>query len=286
VQEASAPTVGPDARGGPAEVLVLAGRRSGADTLAGQKGLSHRALLPVGGVPMLGRVLTTLGSTPGVGRVTVSIDDASVLDGLALGNGRGRAAEIAVHASKESPAASVLDYLSSMASGRPALVTTADHPLLTSQMIEHFWAAALASRADAAVGMVAGSRLMRRYPESHRSFIPLKGERYTGTNLFAFLTPEASVVAGFWRRMEGQRKKPWKLIAGFGPLVLLQVALRRLDLQAAFQKASTVVGATVAAVEMPFEESAIDVDKPADLELAERILRGRGGDGSDRAASL
>ena len=42
-------------------------------------------------------------------------------------------------------------------------------------------------------------------------------------------------------------------------------------------RASAVIGARVAAVRLPFAEAAIDVDKPADLELVEAILGRRAG---------
>jgi hypothetical protein len=49
-----------------------------------------------------------------------------------------------------------------------------------------------------------------------------------------------------------------------------------LSLEAACLRLSGIVGATVRVVEMPFAEAAIDVDKPADLALAEQILGQRG----------
>ena len=45
------------------------------------------------------------------------------------------------------------------------------------------------------------------------------------------------------------------------------------SVEAAFGAASRTLGLTVKPILLPFAESAIDVDKPADLELAERILR-------------
>jgi CTP:molybdopterin cytidylyltransferase MocA len=57
---------------------------------------------------------------------------------------------------------------------------------------------------------------------------------------------------------------------------LLRFLLGALSLEAAMRRLSRIIGATVCAVEMPFAEAAIDVDKPADLTLAERILAQRG----------
>jgi CTP:molybdopterin cytidylyltransferase MocA len=75
--------------------------------------------------------------------------------------------------------------------------------------------------------------------------------------------------------MERHRKRPWRLVAAIGPLTLLRFLAGRLTLDAALRRLSRIVGATVRAVDMPFAEAAIDVDKPADLALAERILAQR-----------
>jgi CTP:molybdopterin cytidylyltransferase MocA len=225
---------------------------------------------------MLVRVLDVLAGIAGVGRIAVSVDDPAVLDAARPGWEASVAApEIAVHQSKESPAASVLDYLQNVARGEPVLVTTADHPLLTAQMVHHFWERATASGADVAVGMARASVVLERYPGALRSFIPLRDDRYTATNLFAFLTRDAAAAAAFWRRMEAHRKRPWRLIAQFGAVNLALILLRRLDLDAAVGRASRVIGARVVAVEMPFPDAAIDVDKPSDLELATDILARR-----------
>jgi hypothetical protein len=82
-------------------------------------------------------------------------------------------------------------------------------------------------------------------------------------------------VAEFWMAMERHRKRPWRLIAAIGPLTLLRFATGMLDLRAVERLLSRRAGAAVRVVEMPFAEAAIDVDKPADLELADAILRRR-----------
>jgi hypothetical protein len=76
----------------------------------------------------------------------------------------------------------------------------------------------------------------------------------------------------FWRRVEEERKRPWRLVRAFGWRTLLAYLLGRLTLDAAAARASAVIGARVAAIALPFAEAAIDDDKPADLELVETIL--------------
>jgi GTP:adenosylcobinamide-phosphate guanylyltransferase len=156
----------------------------------------------------------------------------------------------------------------------PLLVTTADHPLLTPAMIDHFVQSAPAG-ADVVAGLAAATLIRRDYPDAIRTFYRLAGEGYSGCNLFLMRTEAAGNVVSFWTAMERLRKRPWRLIAAIGPATLARYLLGRLSLDVALARLSAIVGAQVAAVVMPFAEAAIDVDKPADLILAERILARR-----------
>lgn len=255
--------------------LVLAGRRGPTDPLAGERGATHRALLEVGGVPMLVRVVRTLRAAPSVARITVSIDDARALDDAPELKAAVAQGSLTVHQSLGSPSRSVSDVLEGGARGEPSLVTTADHALLTVEIVEHFAAACARSEADVLVGVVAGSLLQARYPETTRTYLRLRGEAWSGANLFCFRNERARRAAAFWVRAERHRKHPWRLASAFGPGSLLLFLLKRLDLDAALERASHAMGAVVRPVRLPFAEAAIDVDRATDLALAERILAER-----------
>jgi hypothetical protein len=122
------------------------------------------------------------------------------------------------------------------------------------------------------VGLVRAEVVRARYPESVRTYLRLGAGAYSGANLFAFLTPTARRAAAFWVRAEQFRKRPWRLASAFGPVSLLLYAAGRLDLDAALERVSRAMGVRVRAVLLPFAEAAIDVDRPADLALVERIL--------------
>ena len=153
------------------------------------------------------------------------------------------------------------------------LVTTGDHPLLTPEIVAHFCAAA-ADRADLVAGLASAAAIRTAYPDAQRTYLRFRDERYSGANLFAVLKPEGRRAVAFWRRVEQERKRPWRLVRAFGwqPLAYL---LGRLTLDDAMARASNVIGARLAAVVLPQPEAAIDVDKPADLELVETILARR-----------
>ena len=94
-------------------------------------------------------------------------------------------------------------------------------------------------------------------------------------NLFAFSTPRALNAARFWRDVEKNRKKPWRIALAFGIRPLIRMLLGHDGLEAVFAELSRRLKLTARPVLMPMAEAAIDVDKPADYELVERILRER-----------
>ncbi len=254
--------------------LILAGNRNGDDAVARQAGLTHRALVPVAGIPMLLRVMRTLRGVPSIGSVALCIE-RSALDQL----DRAVVAElldgVSILAPGRSPSASVERALRQLPEAVPLLVTTADHPLLTPAMVEHFCAAAPAN-ADVAVAMANAETIRREHPAAVRTYYRFAGQSYSGCNLFLLRGAAGGNAAAFWSKMEGYRKRPWRLVAAIGPMTLLRFVVGALTLESALRRLSRIIGATVQVVDMPFAEAAIDVDKPADLALAETVLANRG----------
>ncbi len=264
-------------KSGPRQALVLAGSRGPTDPVAKAAGLPHKALVPVDSVPMLERVVGTLFAADGIDHVIISCDAALLDHGLGpaltkeIEDGR-----ITLAAPKASPSESVAHVLDGIAAntGYPLLVTTADHPLLTSPMVEHFWRQAT-DDADLVIGLAEARVIIDRYPDAVRTFFRFKGQGYSGCNLFLASTSKARRAVAFWRDMERHRKRPWRLVGAAGVWTLLRYALGRLSLESALRHLSDKVGAEIRMVAMPFAEAAIDVDKPGDLDLAEAILRAR-----------
>jgi len=85
----------------------------------------------------------------------------------------------------------------------------------------------------------------------------------------------ALAALDFWHYLEPVRKKPWRLARAFGLVPLIRFATRTLTLEEAFASASRRLKLSVRPILLPFPEAAIDVDKPADKELAEKVLAER-----------
>ena len=257
------------AAGGGVTALVLAGRRRGGpDPMAAAAGVSHKALLPVAGVPMLLRVVSALRASPPVGRLVVCIE----APGDAL-SGLGGLEGVEVRAAADSPAASAAAALAEF--GAPLLVTTADHALLTPGMVGHFLRAAPPDAA-AVAALARRETVLAAYPGTRRTWLRFRNGAFSGCNLFLLADAGGAARAvAFWRRAEGARKRPLAMARALGPLVVLRFALGRLALDEALDALGRRCGARLAAVEMPFADAAVDVDKPDDLALAEATLRQR-----------
>ena len=262
----------------PIKALVLAGRRSVDDVAFDTPGITHKALLPIAGVPMLERVVRTLQDSGVASSISVSTDDPRLVwaTPYMAELAEERVGYLHHHRSGTSPAASVADYCTIVSHGEPVLVTTADHPLLTPEIVRYFYDRASEMPVDFIVGMVPASVYRKRFPEHQRTFIRLRGERYSGANLFLLRTPRAAEVPRFWTRAEQYRKTPWKLVSQFGYANLAAFLMGRLNLNEALDRASDVIGAEIRAVELPFAEAALDVDKFEDRLAVEEVFAERG----------
>lgn len=261
---------------GPRCAIVLAGRRSADDPLAEATGAPHRALLDIEGEPMLLRVVKRLLEQPTIERILINIDQPSLLLDLADLVALRDARVVEFMQSTDSPSRSVLESLgwADLESG-PVLVTTADHALLDDDMLDAFFGKSERLDVDLTVGLVSRATIEARFPESKRTYLRFRDGAFSGANLFLFRTPKAERAALFWRRVETERKRPWRMARAFGLGTLLLFLARRLDLDAALMRASKVIGAEVRAIRLEFAEAAVDVDKIEDLELVRRVLAER-----------
>jgi molybdopterin-guanine dinucleotide biosynthesis protein A len=259
----------------PFTAVVLAGDRSSGDPVARAAGVSSKSLTPVGGRPMVLRVLDALEAAREIEDMVLCGPDKSAVEQerelrVRIGSGMVRWME-----SQITPSASAYRAIQSLPDSTPVLVTTADHALLTAEMVDYFCSGARQSNKDVVVGLALHESVTAEYPETKRTAIPLADASYCSCNLFAFLTPEARSAAHFWRKVERQRKKTLRVIAGFGWLNLLLYLLKRPTLAQGLERISRRMGLRADAVLLPFPEAAVDVDTLDDWKLVESIVADR-----------
>ena len=248
--------------------IVLAAGRGPNDPMAKAYGVSHKCTLPVNGVPMLQRVVNALQQSQSIASIAISIESPAIA-GEALAK---KEFGIAVIPSESSAPLSAIVAIKKHATF-PVLVTTADHALLTPEMIDYFCEEAERNGADFSAGLASAEVILAAYPQSVRTFFRFGEDRVSGCNLFAISNENGLRILEKWRYLEQSRKKPWRLVAAFGPLALIRFVLGTLSLDGVFRIVSNRLGLTAKPILLPFAEAAIDVDKPSDLELAEAILK-------------
>ena len=257
-------------------VVILAADRGKKDPVAQAGGVVCKSLVPVCGIPMLERVITALMPSPWIKDIAVSLTDKHILNEFGGLQKLVESKRVFAIEAQTSPSQSVLYAIDNLSAPYPLLITTADHALLTTQMVDHFCALSANSGADICVGLT-GSRIIKsNYPDSVRTYLKFQDGEYSGSNLFA-LNSEASVCGPrLWVKTEKYRKQPWKIAREFGLCLLMSYLFRRHTLAHAFQHLGTKMGLHVKPIIMPFAEAAIDVDTLQDLKHVEDILRRTG----------
>ena len=258
--------------------LVLAGQRPGVDRLAAHFGREAKALIPVAGEPMLSRVLRALAASPQIARIIVLAQDAPALLADPALKWTVSDARITPRVSGPTISGSVLDAVQDPAVGLPLLVTTADNVMLTPATIAEFIAGAGAGSdgRDVSVAMVERGRLEAAVGPNKRTWLAFRSGAYTGANLFALTGPGALNALRFWETVEADRKSVLRLAAHFGPVMMARLLLRRLTVEGALAAAGAKIGARAAPVLLSDGRMGVDVDKPEDHILAERLLAERG----------
>ena len=248
--------------------ILLAGSRPGTDPFAQAHGTDLKALIPVGGVPMVARPVGALLAAPEVETVRVLAQQVDRIAAVLPTDHR-----LSVEASGATIAATLQAILADPATRFPLLVTTADHALLDAEMIADF--CDKAANADLAIGLVEQRALIARLPGTQRTWLKFRGGAYSGANLFAFGSRDAAKAIELWRSVEQNRKKGWRMIAALGLPLLLGAVLRVRSLDQTLAAVGAKLGLTIRKVELANPLGAVDVDKPADHALVSAILEGR-----------
>jgi len=249
-------------------VIILAGARREADPLLQTGGASHKALLDVGGRPMIARVASALAAA-GLGERIIVTAAPEICAGIT--EALAGLAEVEFMTPAASPSATFLAAINSYKHERGLLVTACDHVLLTADMVRAFLNG-VNPQADVAAAVVERDVFRADFPEARRTFIKLKDGAFSGANLFWVNPARAAPLFAFWRRLEENRKNPLKMARAIGvstAIAYLTGALDRAGLMAALKRKTGVHGQLVP---LPFARAAIDVDKPADLELVRKLM--------------
>lgn len=254
--------------------IVLAGQRDGENALAKHAGATCKAFVEIDGKPMLLRVLATLSSSSSIGKILLSGPHREKLDGQFQITNFMESREIGWLPPQASPSTSAYEALCELSPDERVLLTTADHPLLSVEIIDEFCTRGVKQDADLVIGFAQYSLVKNEFPGMEKTVLRFSDGEYCGCNLFGFLTPAGREAANFWRRTESQRKNPLRVIGSLGWFNVLKYFLGSLTLEGALNALSAKLRLRVRAVVLPFADAAVDVDSISDYEFVqERFLK-------------
>ena len=224
-----------------------------------------KAMLEVAGKPMVQWVLDALGDAKNVENVIIiGLDDADSVT----------CAKPTYHIPNQGRMLSNIEAgINKMREINPkseyVISSSADIPAITGEMIDWLVDTALETRHDIYYGVVKKETMEARYPNSNRTFTKLKDMELCGADIHIThhtMTTDPEHLA-VWDVLIGKRKQPLKQAASVGIWTLVLLLLGRISLADAVSRVSKKLNINARALIWDYAESAMDVDKPHQLEM-------------------
>ena len=257
------------------KILILAGRRSATlDPMAEARGVSHKCVVPVGGVPMIERVLRIVDEAFPDAPVFVSIEDFDIIRDqptVARLDAAGRISAVAAQHNIVDSGAQT-----SSTSGFPLIITTADNVLMTVDSLRRLADEGARSSADALVVVAEKQAIRAAHPEGQLRFYEFKDGGYSNCNMFWLGSPRALGATEAFREGGQFAKKPERIVKAFGILNLLRFRMGWHSIGRMFEFISKRFKVDVRPLIMEDGRLAIDIDNERTHRVAEEILAREG----------
>jgi GTP:adenosylcobinamide-phosphate guanylyltransferase len=233
-----------------------------------------KALIDLGGRPMIQWVLDALAGAPRIERVAVvGLDETSGLQagGKALGYVPGAGDMI------PNIQAGVRWVAAQNPQAHHVLLASSDIPAITTEMVDWVLDAAEAGEFDLSYTVVEKEVMERRFPGSKRSYVSTQDAVVCGAdlNVLGVRAVLDNAHQRLWEKVVEARKNAFKQAQLVGFDILLRLLTRRITLAYAERNISTRLGIRGRILRCPYAEVGMDVDKPWQLELLKRDLAQR-----------
>ncbi|MEX1021446.1 MAG: NTP transferase domain-containing protein [Litorilinea sp.] len=240
----------------------------------------HKVLIPVGGRPMLARVLDALAATPVIARCVVVGFEANPLPAAPGDDASARADAdaqelhfIPNQGSIYHNLIAAFEFLGARQDhSRHVFLISADVPLLQPRHVEWFVNACAPLDKDLYMSVVEKQVMEQTFPQSTRTYVPLREGRFCNGELLLTRISAALQRQEIYADIISRRKSTLRQVQLLGPGLLLKFLLRRLALRDVLGFVRRRIRIEAAAVPLPFAETGMDVDKPSQLALVEMYL--------------
>lgn len=254
--------------------LIMAGKRSGVlDPLAARANVAQKCVVPVGGIPMIERVIANVAACDRIGEIRVVAhepDEIAEIPSIAKLATEGRLVF-------KPGAFNLVDSVFSGAEGAqfPLLITTADNCLWLPQDYAEFVDKAIAAQADAAAALARKEGVIAADPVGQKKFYEFSDGGFSNCNTYWIGTAQALSAAEIMRGGGQFMKFPSRIAKAFGVLNLIRFFLGWGTKEKLFAQVSRRFGFNMIPLEMSNGYCAIDVDEERSFGVTERLLMKR-----------
>lgn len=152
------------------------------------------------------------------------------------------------------------------------LVMPTDIPFITNIAIDDFIERTETMEADIFYPVTTREVNEAKFPGVVRTYVKMKEGTFTGGNLFVLRRAIIRKSIDIAREIIARRKNPLALARIFGFTTVVRYIFGILTLKQAEKRFQEVIGIKGKAIVSDYAEVGVDVDKPSDLELAQKYL--------------
>jgi len=152
------------------------------------------------------------------------------------------------------------------------LLLASDIPLITPEAIDEFLRICTKRKAQIGYPMITKENIVKKYPETKRTYIKMKEGTFCGGNI-AFFKPEVFFQnKKLIKELFDNRKDTWKYVKILGLKFILKFLFKTLTFEEIEKRVTDVLGYNSIAAEISYPEIMIDLDKTSDLKLIRKCL--------------
>lgn len=233
-------------------------------------GAGYKSLLQINGKPMVQWVLDAISASSRIERVVVV--------GLPSGTPLLCRHPLVMLADQQDAVdnicAAVAHLVKDRSAEEKALVISSDIPAITAEMLAWLIERAEESEHDLYYNVIRRSVMEKRYPTSRRTYIRIKDGEFCGGDASVVRMKIATHAHPLVKRLMLARKNPLRQAGLIGLDTMLLLLLRQLTLQELVGRVSRRLEIRGRALDCPFAELGMDVDKPFQLAIIQKDLEG------------
>jgi len=252
------------------DAIILAGGESSSE-LKKIAPYDNEALIIIGNYPMIYYVFHALRQSTYVRNIVISGPTDALRnifpqkERLFFVNGGENAIESCAHGVK---------LLQEKGISEQVLIMPSDIPFITTEAIDDFINQTRKVQADFYYPVTCKEVNEGKFPGVRRTYVNIKDGIFTGGNLFILRSAIFDQVFDIALQLVKRRKNPLAMARLFGFGLVWKYLFRRLSIEAVEKRFYEVLGVKGKAIISPYAEVGVDIDKPGDLELANKYLAG------------